>query len=158
MGVFLHVQNKSLWVLFYLPNHCTASCYLTSTKWQCQAINEEDVFAIQNERSLYPVGWIHVCLFLTFLNLLFFLSNVGLEDITFKLALTLLFFPSYIQTHPSQSCFMSSVDLHTHYSYQVTNQFMNCPYHCLRKFVSSFYSIFCFSNNKLSCYSITRVI
>ncbi|KAJ1399477.1 MPN domain [Sesbania bispinosa] len=46
----------------------------------CQATNEEEVFSILNERSLYPVGWIH--------------------------------------THPSQSCFMSSVDLHTQYSYQ----------------------------------------
>ena len=26
-----------------------------------------------------------------------------------------------LQTHPSQTCFMSSVDLHTHYSYQVTD-------------------------------------
>jgi len=51
-----------------------------STSGSCQAINEEEVFAIQNEHSLYPVGWIH--------------------------------------THPSQSCFMSSVDLHTQYSYQ----------------------------------------
>ncbi|XP_021292863.1 AMSH-like ubiquitin thioesterase 2 isoform X2 [Herrania umbratica] len=45
------------------------------------AKNEEEIFAIQNERSLYPLGWIH--------------------------------------THPSQSCFMSSIDLHTQYSYQV---------------------------------------
>ncbi|XP_062159160.1 AMSH-like ubiquitin thioesterase 2 isoform X2 [Alnus glutinosa] len=52
-----------------------------STSSSCQAINEEEAFAIQNERSLLPVGWIH--------------------------------------THPSQSCFMSSVDLHTQYSYQV---------------------------------------
>jgi STAM-binding protein len=44
-------------------------------------MNEVEVFSIQNERELYPVGWIH--------------------------------------THPSQGCFMSSVDLHTHYSYQV---------------------------------------
>lgn len=51
-----------------------------STSGSCQAINEEEFFAIQNEQSLYPVGWIH--------------------------------------THPSQSCFMSSVDLHTQYSYQ----------------------------------------
>lgn len=29
-------------------------------KWQCQAMNEVDVFSIQNERELYPVGWIHV--------------------------------------------------------------------------------------------------
>ncbi|GJX25642.1 AMSH-like ubiquitin thioesterase 2 isoform X1 [Tanacetum coccineum] len=47
----------------------------------CQAVNEEEIFAIQNEESLFPVGWIH--------------------------------------THLSQSCFMSSVDLHTQYSYQV---------------------------------------
>ncbi|XP_021895840.1 AMSH-like ubiquitin thioesterase 2 isoform X2 [Carica papaya] len=52
-----------------------------STSNSCQAVNEEEVFAIQSERSLFPVGWIH--------------------------------------THPSQGCFMSSVDLHTHYSYQV---------------------------------------
>ncbi|XP_022733828.1 AMSH-like ubiquitin thioesterase 2 isoform X2 [Durio zibethinus] len=45
------------------------------------AVNEEEIFAIQNDRSLFPVGWIH--------------------------------------THPSQSCFMSSIDLHTQYSYQV---------------------------------------
>ncbi|XP_042500238.1 AMSH-like ubiquitin thioesterase 2 [Macadamia integrifolia] len=47
----------------------------------CQALNEEEIYAIQNEQSLFPIGWIH--------------------------------------THPSQTCFMSSVDLHTHYSYQV---------------------------------------
>lgn len=52
-----------------------------STSNSCQATNDEEVFAIQNEQSLFPVGWIH--------------------------------------THPSQSCFMSSVDLHTHYSCQV---------------------------------------
>ncbi|XP_020218380.1 AMSH-like ubiquitin thioesterase 2 isoform X3 [Cajanus cajan] len=56
----------------------------------CQATNEEEVFKILNERSLYPVGWIHVCL-----------PN------------------SFAMTHPSQSCFMSSVDLHTQYSYQM---------------------------------------
>ncbi|XP_048440986.1 AMSH-like ubiquitin thioesterase 2 isoform X2 [Pyrus x bretschneideri] len=52
-----------------------------STSSSCQATNDEEAFAIQNEHSLFPVGWIH--------------------------------------THPSQRCFMSSVDLHTHYSYQV---------------------------------------
>jgi STAM-binding protein len=30
-----------------------------------------------------------------------------------------LFQLGWIHTHPKQSCFMSSVDLHTHYSYQV---------------------------------------
>ncbi|KAF3431275.1 hypothetical protein FNV43_RR26005 [Rhamnella rubrinervis] len=52
-----------------------------STSSSCQAINYEEFFIIQKERSLLPVGWIH--------------------------------------THPSQSCFLSSVDLHTQYSYQV---------------------------------------
>ncbi|KAK4598077.1 hypothetical protein RGQ29_015541 [Quercus rubra] len=33
-----------------------------STSGSCQAINEEEVFAIQNEHSLYPVGWIHAML------------------------------------------------------------------------------------------------
>ncbi|KAJ4959712.1 hypothetical protein NE237_019622 [Protea cynaroides] len=47
----------------------------------CQALNEEEIYTIQNEQSLFPIGWIH--------------------------------------THPSQTCFMSSVDVHTHYSYQV---------------------------------------
>ena len=28
---------------------------------QCLAVNEEEIFAIQNEQSLFPVGWIHVC-------------------------------------------------------------------------------------------------
>lgn len=52
-----------------------------STSGSCHALHEEQIFAIQNEQSLFPIGWIH--------------------------------------THPSQSCFMSSVDLHTQYSYQV---------------------------------------
>jgi STAM-binding protein len=30
-----------------------------------------------------------------------------------------LFQLGWIHTHPSQTCFMSSIDLHTHYSYQV---------------------------------------
>ncbi|KAM1102933.1 hypothetical protein ACFX19_011698 [Malus domestica] len=44
-------------------------------------INDHEAFAIQNEQSPFPVGWIH--------------------------------------THLSQSCFISSVDCHTHCSYQV---------------------------------------
>ncbi|XP_022924125.1 AMSH-like ubiquitin thioesterase 1 [Cucurbita moschata] len=52
-----------------------------STPNTCQATNEEEIFDVQDKRSLFPLGWIH--------------------------------------THPSQSCFMSSVDVHTHYSYQV---------------------------------------
>jgi STAM-binding protein len=30
-----------------------------------------------------------------------------------------LFQLGWIHTHPTQTCFMSSIDLHTHYSYQV---------------------------------------
>ncbi|KAL0794560.1 hypothetical protein Bca101_065937 [Brassica carinata] len=32
----------------------------TLAAFLCQAMNEVDVFSIQNERELYPVGWIHV--------------------------------------------------------------------------------------------------
>eukprot|EP00252_Welwitschia_mirabilis_P010628 TRINITY_DN2400_c0_g1_i1.p1 TRINITY_DN2400_c0_g1~~TRINITY_DN2400_c0_g1_i1.p1 ORF type:complete len:505 (+),score=89.14 TRINITY_DN2400_c0_g1_i1:273-1787(+) len=52
-----------------------------STSDTCQTINEEEIYDVQDKRSLFTVGWIH--------------------------------------THPTQTCFMSSVDLHTHYSYQV---------------------------------------
>ncbi|KAK6921195.1 JAB1/MPN/MOV34 metalloenzyme domain, partial [Dillenia turbinata] len=52
-----------------------------STSDQCQTTNEEEIFEVQDKRSLFPLGWIH--------------------------------------THPTQSCFMSSIDVHTHYSYQI---------------------------------------
>uniref|UniRef100_A0A0D6QUI6 MPN domain-containing protein n=1 Tax=Araucaria cunninghamii TaxID=56994 RepID=A0A0D6QUI6_ARACU len=52
-----------------------------STSDSCQTTDEEEIFDIQDKRSLFPLGWIH--------------------------------------THPSQTCFMSSIDLHTHYSYQI---------------------------------------
>lgn len=52
-----------------------------STSDSCQTLNEEEIFDVQDKRSLFPLGWIH--------------------------------------THPTQTCFMSSVDLHTHYSYQI---------------------------------------
>ncbi|XP_020573473.1 AMSH-like ubiquitin thioesterase 3 isoform X2 [Phalaenopsis equestris] len=52
-----------------------------STSDSCQTTDEEEIFNVQDERSLFPLGWIH--------------------------------------THPTQTCFMSSIDLHTHYSYQI---------------------------------------
>ncbi|CAN6451592.1 unnamed protein product [Victoria cruziana] len=52
-----------------------------STSDSCQTMNEEEIYDVQDKRSLFPLGWIH--------------------------------------THPTQSCFMSSIDLHTHYSYQI---------------------------------------
>jgi len=52
-----------------------------STSNTCEAINEEELFEVQDTGSLFTLGWIH--------------------------------------THPTQSCFLSSIDLHNHYSYQV---------------------------------------
>jgi hypothetical protein len=45
-----------------------------------QALNEEEIFEVQFERGLYPLGWIH--------------------------------------THPTQTCFLSSIDMHTQCGYQ----------------------------------------
>ena len=45
-------------------------------------MNEEEIFDVQDKRSLYPLGWIH--------------------------------------THPTQTCFLSSVDVHTQCGYQVS--------------------------------------
>lgn len=73
LGAFL--KNRTFYVTtLIIPKQ-------ESTSSTCQTSNEEEIYAIHDEQSLFPVGWIH--------------------------------------THPSQSCFMSSVDLHTHYSYQV---------------------------------------
>ena len=47
-----------------------------------QALNEEEIFDVQDKRALYPLGWIH--------------------------------------THPTQTCFLSSVDVHTQCGYQVS--------------------------------------
>lgn len=52
-----------------------------STSDSCQTTNEEEIFEVQDKKSLFPLGWIH--------------------------------------THPTQSCFMSSIDVHTQYSYQI---------------------------------------
>ena len=29
---------------------------------QCQALCEEEIYALQEELSLFPLGWIHVCI------------------------------------------------------------------------------------------------
>lgn len=50
-----------------------------------QALNEEEIFDVQDKRALYPLGWIH--------------------------------------THPTQTCFLSSVDVHTQCGYQVNSRF-----------------------------------
>uniref|UniRef100_A0A2P2MGA5 MPN domain-containing protein n=1 Tax=Rhizophora mucronata TaxID=61149 RepID=A0A2P2MGA5_RHIMU len=46
------------------------------------------------------------------------------EEEIFEVQDKLSLFPlGWIHTHPSQTCFMSSVDLHTHYSYQVMMEY-----------------------------------
>ncbi|KAJ8439539.1 hypothetical protein Cgig2_007056 [Carnegiea gigantea] len=77
------------------------------------ALHEEEIFNIQNDRSLFPLGWIHVCPLL----------NPRVTT-SFDMCTTFLGTHSWLilpvfQTHPSQSCFMSSIDLHTQYPYQV---------------------------------------
>ncbi len=58
-----------------------------------QALNEEEIFDVQDKRSLYPLGWIH--------------------------------------THPTQTCFLSSVDVHTQCGYQVSfSSIRSDPYYC----------------------------
>jgi STAM-binding protein len=46
--------------------------------------------------------------------------NTTNEEEIFEVQDTRKLFPlGWIHTHPTQSCFMSSVDVHTHYSYQI---------------------------------------
>ncbi|MCP9265634.1 STAM-binding protein-like A [Dirofilaria immitis] len=59
----------------------------------CNTHNEEEVFAYQDVNNLITLGWIHD----------------SLSDCA----------DSKIPTHPSQTAFLSSVDLHTHCSYQL---------------------------------------
>ncbi|KZV24424.1 AMSH-like ubiquitin thioesterase 2 [Dorcoceras hygrometricum] len=73
LGAFLESET------FYVTNLTIPKQEATSNS--CQTVHEEEIYSIQNEESLLPIGWIH--------------------------------------THPSQTCFMSSVDLHTQYIYQV---------------------------------------
>ena len=69
---------------------CTFGCLCTRQNLALQAVtfsllqalNEEEIFDVQDKRSLYPLGWIH--------------------------------------THPTQTCFLSSVDVHTQCGYQVS--------------------------------------
>lgn len=81
---------------------------------QCQTLNEEEIFEVQDRLSLFPLGWIHVSDTVASFGISFCCSCScsGNHYIHFLICVL-------CQTHPSQTCFMSSVDLHTHYSYQV---------------------------------------
>ncbi|KAI3871293.1 hypothetical protein MKX03_017538 [Papaver bracteatum] len=76
-----------------------------ATSSSCQARNEEEIFAIQDEHSLFSLGWIHV-------------GTCSLVHSWLVVLYPYRIFFNF-QTHPSQTCFMSSIDLHTQYSYQV---------------------------------------
>ncbi|CAK9167821.1 unnamed protein product [Ilex paraguariensis] len=81
-----------------------------STSDSCQTTNEEEIFEVQDKQSLFPLGWIHT------------VSLAGMDCwngyITFLFSQVSLSGMQY-ETHPTQSCFMSSIDVHTHYSYQI---------------------------------------
>ena len=70
-----------------------------STSDTCTMDEEELVMSFTEERSLITLGWVR--------------KFPLLLDLT-----VISFFLSQIHTHPTQSCFMSSVDLHTHSGFQ----------------------------------------
>lgn len=71
----------------------------------CTTMNEEEIFDIQDQHNLITLGWIHVnCIF-------------GVDGVHHLFIHCFVCF--YLQTHPSQTAFLSSVDLHTHCSYQI---------------------------------------
>jgi STAM-binding protein len=73
-----------------------------STSDTCTMDEEELVLQFTEERSLITLGWVS--------HSLFYLYGK-------KSCIDLVVSPQ-IHTHPSQSCFMSSVDLHTHSGFQ----------------------------------------
>ena len=68
----------------------------TGTSDSCSTTHEEEIMVFQEEHGVDAFGWIHVRFFVSIIML------------TYRR-----------QTHPSQRCFMSSVDLHTHCFYQL---------------------------------------
>ncbi|XP_051116057.1 AMSH-like ubiquitin thioesterase 2 [Andrographis paniculata] len=73
LGAFLNNETFYVTTLIIPKQEATSN--------SCQALKEEEIHAILNDETLFPIGWIH--------------------------------------THPSQSSFMSSIDLHTQYTYQM---------------------------------------
>lgn len=108
---------------------CFASVFifnsLISFSLQCQATNEEEIFEVQDKQSLFPLGWIHVSRVNMILYIYLLLLEISLPLYDFsQFIIRVNFFTDswitpFLQTHPTQSCFMSSIDVHTHYSYQV---------------------------------------
>ncbi|RZC61416.1 hypothetical protein C5167_023173 [Papaver somniferum] len=85
-----------------------------STSDTCQTTNEEEIFDVQDKQSLFPLGWIH--------GLPTWPHQASGVCTRYKpphIRSMLPFDQHFLPTHPTQSCFMSSVDVHTHYSYQI---------------------------------------
>jgi hypothetical protein len=80
----------------------------TGSSDECTTVNEEEVFDFQDKRDLMTLGK---------------LKSSKHASIPRGYRLTRPFIlnkkTGWIHTHPTQSCFMSSLDLHTHASYQV---------------------------------------
>ncbi|KAK3002124.1 hypothetical protein RJ639_022216 [Escallonia herrerae] len=106
-----------------------------STSDSCQTLNEEEIFEVQDKFSLFQLGWIHGKRAKSTgrshnqsLKAIFLGSEKSkcLENLSRVVQVRLVASSQMLtnrQTHPSQTCFMSSVDLHTHYSYQGTIMF-----------------------------------
>lgn len=75
-----------------------------STSDTCTMDEEELVLEFTEKRSLITLGWVSNCLSILF---------VVIRTAAYNCALV-----PQIHTHPTQSCFMSSVDLHTHSAFQ----------------------------------------
>lgn len=69
----------------------------------CNTMHEEQIFDVQDQMQLITLGWIHVCRVAMALPRANGTNHAILSS----------------QTHPSQTAFLSSVDLHTHCSYQM---------------------------------------
>uniref|UniRef100_A0A915JYB4 USP8 dimerisation domain-containing protein n=1 Tax=Romanomermis culicivorax TaxID=13658 RepID=A0A915JYB4_ROMCU len=98
----------------------------TGTADSCTTEKEEEVFDIQDNRSLVTIGWIHdadpVGSAILDLDPMLFYLVIKLDIADLLVLYTVkghekLFMVSL--THPTQTAFLSSVDLHTHCSYQL---------------------------------------
>ncbi|RVX14275.1 AMSH-like ubiquitin thioesterase 1 [Vitis vinifera] len=95
-----------------------------STSDSCQTTNEEEIFEVQDKQSLFPLGWIHVSIYLSDHNLMIIWlclhgkGSLKSKKLWKRCKKGMEQYGIPAETHPTQSCFMSSVDLHTHYSYQ----------------------------------------
>lgn len=67
----------------------------------CTTTNEEEIFDYQDQYNLITIGWIHVCIYLK------------------KNQFIIINYFFCVQTHPTQTAFLSSVDLHTQCPYQL---------------------------------------